>query len=114
MNVHEPNPRFPHHCVIKRRTDDGDPMTDEDNDVVIYNGVCRSFSFHTTSETGEVITSTRKLSLPVKQNEWNSTNIPQEGDLVVVSKNGYEESGTVIDKMPGNLGTHVLWKFVRN
>ena len=133
MIVHEKNPRFPHTCVITRRVDDDDPMTDDDVSTVIYEGVCRSFDFHTTSETGDVLTSTRKLSLPVKQNEWSAYKdesedesedesdegakrflIPQEGDYVVVDKGSYTESGVVIDRMPGNLGTHILWKYGRN
>ncbi len=132
MTTHNDNPRFPHTCVITRRIDDDDPMKDDDTFVTIYSGACRSFDFHTTSETGDVLTSTRKLSLPVKQNEWHEYDasndesdessddsdvrlfIPQEGDSVVVNKGSYTEYGTVIDRMPGNLGTHILWKYGRN
>ena len=116
MITHEKNPRFPHRCVISRRVDDDDPMTDDDVMTVIYNGVCRSFDLQTTSETGDVLTSTRKLSLPVKQGEWGTEEmpVPQEGDSIVVDKGSYVEYGVVIDKMPSNLGTHILWKYGRN
>lgn len=116
MITHEKNPRFPHHCTISRIVDDGDPMTDETESVVIYDGECRSFDVQTTTEKGEVLTSTRKLSLPVKQGEWGGASrpIPQEGDSVVVDKGSYTEYGVVIDKMPSNLGTHILWRYGRN
>ncbi len=109
------NPRFPHTCVIKRRTDDDDPMTDDQYSQIIYQGKCRSYNVNTTSGTGDVIISNRKLSLPVKQKEWGESRpIPIEGDRVEVNKGSYTESGEVIDKMPGNLGTHILWKYGRN
>lgn len=114
-NVHEQNPRFPHTCVIRRSVNPIDPMEDDQEGVVIYEGVCRSFDFHTTSDSGEVLTSTRKLSLPVRQQEWDEEHpIPIEGDTVEVDKGSHREYGIVIDKMPGNLGTHLLWRYVRN
>lgn len=115
MVTHENNPRFPHSCVISRRVDDDDPMVDDDKVVTIYEGVCRSFDYQTTNEKGEVLTSTRKLSLPIKQSEWDSDHpIPEEGDSIVVDKGSHYEYGIVIDKMPGNLGTHLLWRYGRN
>ena len=115
MITHQKNPRFPHTCVISRRVDDDDPMTDDDMVTTIYEGECRSFDYHTTNETGDVLTSTRKLSLPTRQDEWDEEHpIPQEGDSVVVDKGSYLEYGIVIDKMPSNLGTHILWRYGRN
>lgn len=112
---HLPNPRFPHTCVIRRRIDDDDPMTDDTATEIIYEGACRSFDFHTTSGNGDVITSVRKLSLPVKQSEWGETMpIPLESDMIEVDKGSHKEYGIVVDKMPSNLGTHILWKYGRN
>lgn len=113
-NVRENNPRFPHTCVISRPLL-GNALEDEQEGVVIYEGECRSFDYHTTDGKGDVITSTRKLSLPVRQNEWDSEHpIPIEGDTIEVDKGSYREYGVVIDKMPGNLGTHLIWRFIRN
>lgn len=114
--THQPNPRFPHTCVISRMSDDGDPMTDETEKTIIYQGKCRSFDHHTTSDSGDVLISNRKLSLPVKQSEWGTEQypIPREGDVVEVQKYGYSEYGIVKDIMPSNLGTHLLWKYERD
>ena len=112
--LHKDNPRFPHTCVIKRPVENDNPMEDDDNFVAIYKGRCRSYAYHTTSDSGAVLVSTRKLSRPVDQQEWTSGNIPQEGDIIEVDKGSYKEYGVVIDRMPGNLGTHLLWKYGRN
>lgn len=112
--THLDNPRFPHWCRITRPNDDGDPMTDTSEGTVVYEGVCRSFDFHTTSVKGDVISTARKLSLPVLQQEWGCGRpIPLEGDTVEVCKGSHREYGIVKDKMPGNLGTHILWEYVR-
>lgn len=108
------NPRFPHWCRISRPADSDDPMVDTGNDVVVYEGCCRSYDFHTTSVKGDVIATSRKLSLPVRQQEWGGSRpIPLEGDSVKVCKGSHCEYGIVKDKMPGNLGTHILWEYVR-
>lgn len=107
------NPRFPHHCTIIRHGKHN-PLLKENEDIVVYDGVCRSFDVHTTSGNGEVITSERKLALPTKQDEWDEETIPREGDKVVVHKFGFTEYGLVVDRMPGNLGTHILWRYGRN
>lgn len=108
------NPRFPHWCRITRPTDNDDPMLDESEECVVYEGECRSFDDHTTNHRGEVITSARKLSLPVRQQQWGEKwAMPLEGDSVCVCKGSHKEYGIVKDKMPGNLGTHILWEYVR-
>ena len=107
------NPRFPHTAVIKRVTDGGDPFSEtDDTDIVIYNGECRSYMKHTTSEKGEVLTSTRVLAIPLKRGEW--ANAPQEGDRVEVVVGSVIEYGRVIDKLPNNFGTDVVWRYGRN
>lgn len=89
-------------------------MTGKQPVVVIYEGVCRSYNRDTISDNGEVNSSYRTLALPTKQDEWTEETIPQEGDQVEVQKFGYKEYGQVIDRRPGNLGTHILWKYARN
>lgn len=123
------NPRFPHHCRIVRfaeteAMDDQDnvdnPMADEIPAVsvgstrVVYDGVCRSDNRDTISDNGDVIASYRTLALPMKQDEWTEDTIPQEGDKIELQRFGYKEYGMVIDRRPSNLGTHILWKYVRN
>lgn len=113
-----------------------DPMSDEENELpdfnadfyddfdidsvspekvkVIYEGVCRSDNRDTISDNGDVIASYRTLSLPLRQQEWTEETIPQEGDKIELQRFGYKEYGMVIDRRPSNLGTHILWKYVRN
>ena len=109
-----------------------DPMADETEDTqgesldgetaehttqgvtVVYEGVCRSDNRDTISDNGEVIASYRTLALPLKQDEWTEETVPMEGDKIELQRFGYKEYGLVIDKRPGNLGTHILWKYVRN
>ena len=138
------NPRFPHFCRIIRfaevspmedQTIVSDAMSDEvgqccigctcsdcdcpcasagDGATVIYRGVCRGYSRDTVSDNGDVNASYRWLSLPTKQDEWTEETIPLEGDKVILQRYGYREYGLVVDKRPSNLGTHILWKYVRN
>ena len=129
------NPRFPHHCRIIRypatapMEDQGnvnDPMSDEESGLpdsndepissdvkVLYEGICRSDNRDTISDNGDVIASYRTLSLPLKQQEWTEETIPQEGDKIELQRFGYKEYGMVIDRRPSNLGTHILWKYVK-
>lgn len=108
------NPRFPHTCVITRATDSDDPMTDEGEATVIYEGKCRSYSKNTTSVEGEVITNNRGLSLPLNKDEWCGREIPKEGDKIVIDFGPYTEHGQVIDKMVANFhGTHLVWRYVK-
>ncbi len=109
------NPRFPHFCRIIR-LEETDPMEDQEagGEKVIYEGKCRSDNRDTISDNGDVIASYRTLALPLKQDEWTEETIPLEGDRIELQRYGYVEYGLVIDKRPSNLGTHVLWKYVRN
>lgn len=108
------NPRFPHTCIITRPKEVG-PMQDEEEVEIIYEGVCRAYEKNTTSDRGDVITSSRGLSLPLTREDWNERGlIPQEGDSVVVNRGSYDEYGRVIDKNPGNFGgTHLVWRYGR-
>lgn len=81
---------------------------------VIYEGICRSDNRDTISDNGEVMASYRTLALPLKQDEWTEETVPQEGDKIELQRFGYKEYGLVIDLRPSNLGTHILWKYVRN
>ena len=107
------NPRFPHSCRIVRY-DNSDPMVDDTEGIVIYEGECRSDNKAVTSDNGEYNISYRTLALPLKQDEWTEETIPLEGDRIELQRFGYKEYGIVVDKRPSNLGTHILWKYARN
>lgn len=134
------NPRYSHYCVIYRSLvsdpmedsaplSTNDPMADDFGSgepaegesteetakvKVIYRGKCRSYNRDTVSDNGDVISSYRGLALPVEQDKWTEETIPAEGDSIIVFKKGYKEYGTVTDRRPGNIGTHLIWKYARN
>lgn len=109
------NPRFPHTCRITR-LENTDPMVDDSEEVLLYEGECRAYDKFTTTGTGDVITSNRGLSIPVTREGWMSLGVNiREGDIIVVDRGGYEERGYVLDKNPANFGgTHLIWKYDRN
>lgn len=80
--------------------------------VEIYTGACRSYTRNQTSPTGEVITSTRVLSIPRTKNEWEE--VPMTGDLVEATVGGHKTEGVVLDFVPNNFGTDVTWRYGRN
>lgn len=109
------NPRFPHSCIITRKVESSDPMVDETDPMVIYNGACRAYEKNTTSVSGEVVTSNRGLSLPLNKDEWSSDKVPSEGDELVVAYGPYSERGCVIDRMVASFhGTHLVWRHVKD
>ena len=134
------NPRYSHTCVIYRSCvtdpmEDSEPLSTNDpmeddfgsgettgeesvqektKNKVIYKGKCRSYNRDTVSDNGDVISSYRGLALPVEQDEWTEDTIPLEGDSIIVYRKGFKECGVVTDKRPGNLGTHLIWKYARN
>lgn len=135
------NPRYPHVCTITH-FENNDPMEDqqvviddpmfdelmndyngdsgddesgnENSSYVVYDGICRSGAKNTTSDAGDVITSTRRISIPLTLNDWDRREYkPMVGDVVKVYKAGVVyETGQVLDFQPGNLGTTILFKFV--
>lgn len=86
----------------------------EDKGTLLYEGICRGYNRDTTSDNGDVHASYRMLALPLKQDEWPDGTIPRAGDKIILQKIGFTEYGRVLDITPGNLGTHILWKYVRN
>lgn len=109
------NPRFPHTCEIQHVEESDDPMVDDGESVTIYKGECRSSAYTTTDSSGEVITSTRRLSIPMRLKDWKQLGkAPSVGDKVNVDKYGVaQEWGEIIDFLPNTLGTTILYKFAR-
>ena len=111
------NPRFPHTCKITRSgSDDYDPMHPQPRETTIYEGACRSEAKYATNERGEVVSSNRRLSIPLKKDDWKQLGIaPMAGDSIEVDKDGVaHEYGSVIDFVPNNLGTTILYIFNMN
>lgn len=108
------NPRFPHTCRIVRPIDE-DPMVDESEETVIYEGACRAYDKNTTSDKGDVVVSYRGLALPIDRVGWIGLGVvPREGDQVIVDRGSHPEYGRVIDVNPANFGgTHLVWKYGR-
>lgn len=135
------NTRFPHTCVITHYENNDpmedqqvvidDPMFDElmddynddsgddesgnaNSSYIVYDGICRSGAKNTTSDAGDVITSTRRISIPLTLKDWERREYrPMAGDEVKVYKAGVVcETGHVLDFLPGNLGTTILFKFI--
>lgn len=108
------NPRFPHQCRITRGVDD-DPMIDETEVVLIYEGKCRDYDKNTVSDKGDVLNNYRGLALPLDREGWIAVGtVPREGDMVEVDRGTHKESGRVVDVNPANFGgTHLVWKYGR-
>lgn len=99
--------------------DSGEEITENQTKVdkiVIYDGECRAYDKHTTSDRGDVITSYRGLAIPMTRKDWEELGVvPMEGDEIRVDRGGYHEYGRVVDKNPGNFGgTHLVWRYGRN
>jgi len=107
----EKNPRHPHRALIKRE-DMSDPFNPAGNEIIIYDGVCRSYQRNIVTPKGEILNNVRTLSIPIKRDDWNV--IPIEGDYVEVHIGSIIEWGHIIDKQVHNLGTDLTWSFGRN
>lgn len=105
------NPRWSDSCRIWRERLE-DAFSGKVERVEIYTGACRSYTRNQTSPTGEVITSTRVLSIPRTKNEWEE--VPMTGDLVEATVGGHKTEGVVLDFVPNNFGTDVTWRYGRN
>lgn len=111
---------------------DDDPMNDDNNGgsgdnggdsdsgnestvITIYDGQCRSEAKLTTNDSGDVLASTRRLSIPLTLDDWDKMEYkPKEADRVDVWKGeSYHEYGLIIDVMFGQLGTTILFKYIK-
>ena len=108
------NPRFPHFAKILRKRDVDPFTTSTDLYKTIYDGKCRSYTTRRSYSmgSGDILTSIRMLSIPMRRDDW--VDAPNEGDYVEVAIGSILEYGHVTDKMPGNFGTTIVWKYGRN
>lgn len=118
------NPRYPHHITIVRKVFSDWLSTDgESEDIVIYDGVGRSYTDTTTTGDSHVDSNKRKASIPMRFDKWpqNTTASPQEtklfpmsGDLLYVTKGSISEEWEVKDFEPDNDRSVVYGELNRN
>lgn len=114
------NPRYPHHIRIVRKVL-SDWLDDEqsEQEIVIYEGVGRSYTDTTTTGDAKVDTNKRKCSIPVRFDKWSGSEgdmqlIPLSGDMVYVIKNNIHEEWEVRDFEPDNDRSVVYGEHNRN
>lgn len=111
------NKRYPHIVKITRKVlDEGvDPFA-EDAKVkveVLYEDVGRSFTDTTTDGDKNVDENKRKVSIPVRYDEWGAGKQPLDGDIIEVFIGENREIGMVKDSEPDNNRTIVYWNYRR-
>lgn len=102
------NPRFPHWIVVKRESAPENPFGTAPTPTVIYNGEGRRYSQSSTDGDTKVITSNRMISIPGFYDSIRT------GDQVEVNIGTIYERGVILDVLPGNLGTTLIYDYVRN
>ena len=119
------NPRYPHHIRIVRvnpssgeGADPNDPFSDpvepgQETEVVVYDGIGRSFTDTTTTGNDDVDTNKRKASIPVRFDKWEVGVRPLDGDTIYATVGNNTEIGQVRDFEPDNNRSLVYWDFVR-
>lgn len=115
------NPRYPHYVKIVRnvvgRADSEDPYSDapvmDGYEDVLYDGVGRSFTDTTTEGDSRVDENKRKVSIPVRYDEWEAGRKPLDGDMVYVTIGNNSEVGMVKDCESDNNRTLVYWDYTR-
>lgn len=116
------NPRYPHLIrivrVIPGKGDEDNPFADDDADVedkeiVIYEGMGRSYTDTTTEGDKNVDENKRKASIPVRYDEWDADRCPLDGDVIYSTVGNNTEKGMVKDCEPDNNRTVVYWDFTR-
>lgn len=113
------NKRYPHVVKITRKgVGEGiedDPFAEdvEPETEVLYEGEGRSFTDTTTEGGKNVDENKRKVSIPVRYDEWGTGKQPLDGDTIEVFIGNNKEVGMVKDSEPDNNRTIVYWNFRR-
>jgi hypothetical protein len=120
------NPRFPHWITITRGADDEptpNPFMDEPERDVIYDGPGRCYTRSNLGAKGKVLTNEQVIALPVRLQDWTEKEveegeipqpIPIVGDRAVVKAGVQTMYGELTDVRPNNLGTDLIFDYVRN
>lgn len=117
------NPRYPHFVKIVRviagKAGPNDPFADDnapvgdDTEIVIYEGVGRSYTDTTTEGDKKVDENKRKSSIPVRYDEWDEGRQPLDGDIIYSTVGKNTEVGMVKDSEPDNNRSVIYWDFTR-
>ena len=113
------NKRYPHVVKITRKgVGEGiedDPFAEdvEPETEVLYEGEGRGFTDTTTEGNNNVDENKRKVSIPVRYDEWGAGKQPLDGDTVEIFIGNNKEVGMVKDSEPDNNRTIVYWNFRR-
>ena len=108
------NPRYPHLIKFVRKVNPDRYSSDDQTEVIIYEGVGRSYTDTTTTGDAKVDTNKRKASIPVRFDEWEASKIPMSGDILRVTKGNIKEEWEVKDFEPDNNRSVVYGEHNRN
>ena len=121
------NPRYPHHITIVRKVYNdwlSSESSDVDGDIIIYDGVGRSYTDTTTTGDARVDSNKRKASIPVRFDKWGCCHgtssdsdealYPMSGDLLTVTKGHISEEWEVKDFEPDNDRSVIYGEMNRN
>lgn len=106
------NPRYPHTVRIVRKEYTDNPFDGEVVERVLYEGVARCYTDTTTVGGNEVAENRRKISIPVRFDEWEEPILA--GDKVFTTVGEIHEEWNVSDFEPDNDRTVVYCEMVRN
>jgi hypothetical protein len=109
------NPRYPHYIRIVRKIVD-DWLSNEESqeqEIVVYEGAGRSYTDTTTTGDSKVDTNKRKMSIPMRFDEWKDP-VPMSGDIAYITKGDITEEWEVRDFEPDNNRSVVYGEFNRN
>ena len=106
------NPSYPHTVKIVRKGLPEDEFGDAVTEKVLYEGKGRSYTDTTTTGAGKVDENQRKVSIPMRFDEWEQAVL--DGDTIEVKKGKVEETGLVKDFEPDNDRTVIYWELKRN
>lgn len=116
------NPRYPHFIKILRiipgQRDSNNPFAEEDapygnTEKILYKGKGRSYTDTTTEGGKNVDENKRKSSIPVRYDEWNENELPQDGDTIISVTGKCITSGIVKDSESDNNRTIIYWSLRR-
>lgn len=116
------NERYPHDVEIVRiipgRGSDDNPFAEGcaplvDAEDVLYIGIGRVYTDTTTTGDNMVDENKRKVSIPVRFDEWSECDFPLDGDIIRCRIGDHTEEGIVKDCEGDNNRTVVYWSLRR-
>ena len=106
------NERYPHRVTITRLKVSDNPFDEDgDEEVVLYDGVGRSYTDATVDGDGKVATNRRKAVIPIRFDMWAEAIL--SGDMIKAAIGNIIEEGTVSDMEADNQRTVIYWNYGR-